>query len=95
MTTEARAAGGRIDAVYHCTHDWDAGCECRKPRPGMLYAAQRDHHLDLTRTVVVGDDERDAQAAREAGCPFVLVDGKRGLLEVTREILLPAVEVAA
>lgn len=95
MTDEAAAAGGRIDAVYHCTHDWDEGCECRKPRPGMLFAAQRDHHLDLTRTVFVGDDERDGEAARAAGCPFVSVDARRSLLEVTREVLLPAVEAAA
>jgi D-glycero-D-manno-heptose 1,7-bisphosphate phosphatase len=95
MVGEAAAAGGRIDAVYHCTHDWDEGCACRKPRPGMLFSAQRDHHLDLTRTVFVGDDERDGEAARAAGCPFVLVEDGRGLLDVTREVLLPAVEVAA
>jgi D-glycero-D-manno-heptose 1,7-bisphosphate phosphatase len=61
----------------------------------MLFSAQRDHHLDLTRTVFVGDDERDGEAARAAGCPFVLVEDGRGLLDVTREVLLPAVEVAA
>ena len=76
MRAEAAAAGGRIDAIYHCPHDWDEGCACRKPRPGMLFQAQRDHHLDLTRTFFVGDDERDGQAAAAAGAPFVLVIGR-------------------
>lgn len=95
MTDEAAAAGGRIDAVYHCLHDWEEGCECRKPRPGMLFAAQRDHHLDLSRTVFVGDDERDGEAARAAGCPFEGVGSDRSLLDVATDVLLPAVGAAA
>ncbi len=85
MQADAERAGGRIDAVYHCPHDWDEGCECRKPRPGMLFAAQRDFSLDLTRTPMIGDDERDGEAARAAGCPFLVVDDHRSLLDhVTR-----------
>jgi D-glycero-D-manno-heptose 1,7-bisphosphate phosphatase len=53
----------------------------------MLFAAQRDHHLDLTRTLFVGDDERDAQAASAAGCPFVGVSETRSLLDITRKIV--------
>ncbi len=58
-----------IDAIYHCPHDWDEGCECRKPAPGMLFQAQRDFDLDLTRTPFIGDDERDGQAARRGRLP--------------------------
>ena len=79
MRAEAEAAGARIDAIYHCPHDWDEGCACRKPAPGMLFEAQRDHHLDLTRTTFIGDDERDGQAAEAAGAPFVLVTEDRPL----------------
>jgi len=60
MRQDAIRAGGEIAAVYYCPHDWEAGCDCRKPKPGLLYQAQRDFHLDLTRTPFVGDDERDA-----------------------------------
>ena len=74
MQAEATAAGGRIDAVYYCPHGWEEGCACRKPRPGMLFQAQRDFHLDLTRAPFIGDDERDAEAAHAAGCPSLLVD---------------------
>ena len=86
MRAQAEAAGGRIDAVYHCPHGWDDGCDCRKPRPGMLFQAQRDWALDLSRTPFVGDDERDGLAAREAGMPFLMVDGSRSLLDHARAI---------
>lgn len=80
-------SGGVIEAVYHCPHDWDAGCDCRKPAPGMLFQAQRDLDLDLTRTTFVGDDERDGQAADAAGCPFTMVSEERPLLDVVRELI--------
>jgi histidinol-phosphate phosphatase family protein len=80
-------SGGAIEAIYHCPHDWDEGCDCRKPAPGMLFQAQRDFDLDLTRTPFVGDDERDGQAAQAAGCPFVMVSEQRSLLDATRELL--------
>jgi len=87
MKAEARAAGGDIDAVFHCPHGWNEGCECRKPKPGMLFQAQHAFQLDLTRTWFIGDDERDSEAARAAGCPSILVDETRSLLDVTREML--------
>jgi histidinol-phosphate phosphatase family protein len=87
MRREAAEAGGRIDAIYCCPHDWDAGCACRKPSPGMLYQAQRDLALDLTRTPFVGDDERDEAAAVAAGCPFHQVGEARSLLEIARQII--------
>ncbi len=82
MRRDVEAAGGRIDAIYHCPHDWDEGCECRKPRPGMLFQAQRDFHLDLTRTPYVGDDDRDGEAAEAAGCPFEQVTDDHSLLDI-------------
>jgi D-glycero-D-manno-heptose 1,7-bisphosphate phosphatase len=87
MSAEALAAGGEITAIYRCPHNWDEGCVCRKPRPGMLFQAQRDFHLDLSRTLYIGDDERDAQAAEAAGCPFTLVSPDRSLLDITSALL--------
>jgi D-glycero-D-manno-heptose 1,7-bisphosphate phosphatase len=87
MVTEAAAAGGRIDATYHCPHGWDEGCLCRKPSPGMLFQAQRDLSLDLTKTLFVGDDDRDGLAATAAGCLYAQVDEDRSLLDVVREQL--------
>jgi D-glycero-D-manno-heptose 1,7-bisphosphate phosphatase len=81
MKREAGDAGGHIAAIYHCPHDWNDGCECRKPSPGLLFQAQRDFHLDLTRTPYLGDDERDAQAADRAGCPFISISESAPLLD--------------
>ncbi len=87
MLAETEAAGGRIDAVYVCPHAWDAGCSCRKPAPGMLWQAQREHDLDLTRVTFIGDDERDGQAADAAGCASLLVDENNSLLDYAKFLL--------
>lgn len=87
MRGEIAQAGGRIDAIYYCPHNWDDGCDCRKPKPGLLYQAQRDFHLDLTRTPFIGDDERDEAAAAAAACPFLRVSATRSLLDITRKLL--------
>ncbi len=87
LRADVREAGGEIEAMYYCPHGWDDGCACRKPKPGMLFAAQREFHLDLSRTYVIGDDERDGQAAEAAGCPWMLVSETRPLLEITQELL--------
>lgn len=87
MKNDALQAGGRIEAIYFCPHNWDDGCECRKPKPGLLFQAQRDFSLDLSRTYFIGDDERDAQAADAAECLSILINNERSLLDVTRQML--------
>ena len=87
MKDDVAQAGGHIDAIYRCPHDWNEGCDCRKPKAGLLHQAQRDFCLDLTRTTFVGDDERDAAAADLAGCPFELVTESRSLFDITRQLL--------
>jgi D-glycero-D-manno-heptose 1,7-bisphosphate phosphatase len=87
MRDQARAAGGSIDAIYYCPHDWHAGCDCRKPQPGLLFQAQRDFSLDLTRTWFLGDDERDLQAAHAAGALSRLVTEQEPLLAHARRLL--------
>lgn len=87
MSLELDQAGGQIDGIYYCPHNWGDGCECRKPNPGMLFQAQRDFHLDLSRTLLIGDDERDGQAAEAAGCPSVLVSDQLSLLDVIRKLI--------
>ncbi len=87
MTEEIVAAGGRLDGIYYCPHGWDSLCACRKPRPGMLHQAQHEFHLDLSRTVFFGDDERDGQAADAAGCPWVHVSEWHTLLDGVKRLL--------
>jgi histidinol-phosphate phosphatase family protein len=94
MNVEAEEAGGHIEHIYYCPHNWDSTCECRKPRPGMLFQAQRDFHLDLSRTAFIGDDDRDGQTADAAGSPFLQVTQNRSLLDCTRELLGASISVA-
>lgn len=69
--------GGRIDAIFFCPHAADAGCECRKPRPGMLHQIADRMNVDLSAVPVIGDSLRDLQAAAAAGArPFLVLTGK-------------------
>jgi D-glycero-D-manno-heptose 1,7-bisphosphate phosphatase len=63
-----------VDAIYVCPHDDSAHCACRKPRPGLLLSAAREHGIDLNRSFMVGDRWRDVEAGKAAGCRTVLVD---------------------
>jgi histidinol-phosphate phosphatase family protein len=87
MKAETAEAGGEIEAIYYCPHNWDEGCECRKPKPGLLFQAQRELSLDLSRSLFIGDDERDLEAAEAAGCPFALISEASSLLDVTTRLL--------
>lgn len=87
MAEEAEAAGAKIACVYYCPHGWDDGCDCRKPRPGMLLQAQKDFCLDLSRCWYLGDDERDGMAAKAAGCRFSLIDETTNLADKVDDIL--------
>ncbi len=80
MNEDLAKFGGRIDKIYYCPHGWDENCECRKPKAGMLYYAQKDFHLDLTKIWFIGDDERDVIAGKVAGMKTAKVEGDNGLL---------------
>jgi len=72
---ELLAAGGAAwDAVYVCPHHPGvSACDCRKPKPGLLLQAAREHGLDLARSWMVGDGLVDIGAGRAAGCRTILV----------------------
>ena len=63
-----------IDAIYTCYHDNADGCECRKPRPGMLLQAAREHRIDLAGSFMIGDRWSDVAAGQAAGCQTFLLD---------------------
>lgn len=73
MYSDLAEIGAHIDAVYYCPHGWDDDCDCRKPKPGMLYQAQKEHSINLTESVLIGDDERDITAAHNADMVGILV----------------------
>jgi D-glycero-D-manno-heptose 1,7-bisphosphate phosphatase len=84
MHREVSLAGGRIDAIFFCPHAAEAGCECRKPKPGLLLEIARRFNTSLRDVPCVGDSLRDLQAAAAAGAQPVLVrtgKGERTLAE--------------
>ncbi len=69
--------GGRIDAVFYCPHTADSGCECRKPKPGMLTEIGNRFGVELTGVPCVGDSVRDLQAAAAVEAqPILVLSGK-------------------
>lgn len=68
-----RRAGAKAIHVYHCPHRPDAGCDCRKPEPGLLIEAMQAAGVSARETCFVGDSLRDLDAARHAGCTPILV----------------------
>jgi len=77
MLREIEEAGGRIDAVYICPHRPDEECDCRKPKPGLLYQAASELDIDLASSYLVGDALSDMEAALAAGCtPFLVLTGR-------------------
>jgi D-glycero-D-manno-heptose 1,7-bisphosphate phosphatase len=72
MRAAVAAGGGRIDDVFCCPHEENA-CHCRKPLPGLVWRAAEKWHLDVPRSVMVGDSWRDRQLAVNCGMRFVEV----------------------
>ncbi len=80
MLEQISKSGGHINKVYYCTHRKEAGCGCRKPKPGMLKAASREFDFILKNAYFIGDTIRDVHTARNAGCKSILVfSGKEKL----------------
>jgi D-glycero-D-manno-heptose 1,7-bisphosphate phosphatase len=69
MVAEFKKQKIEIKAVYHCPHhpDFSGECSCRKPKPGMLFEAAEAFDIDLENSILVGDSERDIEAAIVAG----------------------------
>jgi D-glycero-D-manno-heptose 1,7-bisphosphate phosphatase len=72
--------GAEVGTIYYCPHhpagtvpEFSRDCDCRKPNPGMLEQASKEHGIDLSKCVVVGDIDRDIQAGKAVGAYTILV----------------------
>jgi D-glycero-D-manno-heptose 1,7-bisphosphate phosphatase len=63
-----------VDLIKACFHQQSDGCQCRKPKPGMLLEAAEELGIDLSRSFMVGDRASDVEAGRAAGCTTVFID---------------------
>ena len=78
------ARGATLDKIYYCPYHPEGVIEqyrqesdCRKPKPGMLLAAAREMEIDLGKSWMIGDTERDVEAGRSAGCRTILISTTR------------------
>ena len=98
MCSVLASDGATIDGVYYCPHEKQPACRCRKPEPGMLLDAARDHDINLGASWMIGDSGADVEAGRKAGCKTALLGSSfssnmeadatgPSLLDLTRRIL--------
>lgn len=88
MQSELAEIGAHIDKIYYCPHNWDDGCACRKPKPGMFYQAQKEFCIELPKATMIGDDERDIEAGEAAGCGRnILVNEEYTVLDAVNDLL--------
>ncbi len=77
-----RKEGANIDAVYFCPHLPEDGCNCRKPKTGMIDMACRDLDIDLSHSYMIGDMCDDIELAKNAGIKGIMVKTGYGLGEL-------------
>jgi D-glycero-D-manno-heptose 1,7-bisphosphate phosphatase len=80
--------GGEVGLIVYCPHGPDEGCDCRKPKPGMLKTIADHYAVDLAGVWFVGDSKGDLEAAQAVDCQSVLVMTGKG--QKTRNTPLPA-----
>jgi D-glycero-D-manno-heptose 1,7-bisphosphate phosphatase len=68
-----------VDAIESCYHRQDEGCDCRKPKAGMLRRAARQLGIDCRQSFMIGDRASDVEAGRNAGCRTIFID--RGYID--------------
>jgi len=63
-----------FDDIFVCMHTYGDGCECKKPKPGMILEAAKKWDIDLSCSYMIGDTEADTRAAQAAGVKSILID---------------------
>ncbi|SMO59762.1 D-glycero-D-manno-heptose 1,7-bisphosphate phosphatase [Saccharicrinis carchari] len=68
MQAQLEKYGAQFNAIYVCPHHHSVSvCDCRKPKPGMIYQGIRDLNIDPRKSFLIGDADRDIQAGQAAG----------------------------
>ncbi len=85
MKNELQKECVEISDIYVCPHHWEEECFCRKPNPGMLFQASKEHLFRLDKTLFIGDDPRDCQTAEKAGCNSIFIGKEAELKNLTNK----------
>ena len=84
MQNDLKNFGAHIDAFYFCPHITEDFCECRKPKPGMIFQAAKDFNIDLKKSFLIGDSQRDIDAGKNAGLAGEIFFDGGNLFEVLK-----------
>lgn len=98
METLLGQKGAYLDGIYYCPHHPDKGfegerieykidCDCRKPKPGLIFKAAKDFNIDLASSYMIGDGENDVLCGKNAGCMSKLIDDSNSLRTIIDEII--------
>ena len=60
-----------LEKFYVCDHPYDGLCNCRKPKPGMLLKASEENNINLKKSFMIGDRDKDILAGKRAGCTTI------------------------
>lgn len=88
VNARVEALLGPFDGWFVCPHAPDVDCECRKPKPKLIFDASRAWGIAPGEIVVVGDKNSDVEAARNAGSGAIKIDGSCDLASAVKRILL-------
>lgn len=74
LSEELALDGIEVLRIYFSPHHWEEDSYMRKPKPGMFFEASKDFYIRMDRCFYIGDDERDCEAAYNAGCGMIYIN---------------------
>ena len=77
----------KIDGIYFCPHTPNENCKCRKPKPGLLLKAAKELNIELEKSVMIGDSQKDIEAAQAVKCKSILLKNDEKLIDVVKNYL--------
>ena len=90
MKRDLAKYGIKFDGIYFCQHHSDISeCECRKPKPGMIFRAAKEHNIDLKESWMIGNSLSDILAGQSAGCKSILVNSSKDNKEAQFSFVKP------
>lgn len=88
MFDAMKKVDAHVDALFFCPHKPEDNCDCRKPKPGLLVKIAEYLKIDLKDAIMVGDSERDIQAAQTAGVDGILIGGEAEVPDLAHAVEL-------
>lgn len=88
METLLGQQGAYLDAIFYCPHhphkgyegerpEYKTECDCRKPKPGLLFRAAEKYNIDLSKSWMIGDGDNDVEAGKAAGCKVIKIGSRK------------------